>query len=159
MDDRMHAKGDGAPHDRYSTKCLRCSTLRQLETVRTDSGDVQVPRLIARGSPFVNPNSTSLACGPSISSSKMRTFSGLMSCERIPCRACAWPLRLRRQGIWNNTNTGRGWARMGLEDISELAYLLKIFAFSESIPHNSDTLRFCISFRRGTGAVEVVWPI
>ena len=155
----MHAKGDGAPHDRYSTKCLRCSTDRQLETVRTDSGDVQVPRLIARGSPFVNPNSTSLACGPSISSSKMRTFSGLMSCERIPCRACAWPLRLRRQGIWNNTNTGRGWARMGLEDISELAYFLKIFAFSESIPHNSDTLRFCISFRRGTGAVEVVWPI
>ena len=48
---------------------------------------------------------------------------------------------------------------MRLEGISELAYLLKKIAFSESISDGSDVFRFCISFRRGTGAVEVLWTI
>ena len=35
----------------------------------------------------------------------------------------------------------------------------KIIAFSESISHGSDALRFCIPFRRGMGAVEFLWTI
>ena len=49
---------------------------------------------------------------------------------------------------------------MELEGTLELVYTSsKIIAFNESIPHGSDTLRLCISFRRGSGAIEALWTI